>query len=379
MTDLGLKNRIIMCHRTLIYRLVGIVAASIVALTAVQCTTSGHDDFDAEPGIEHGVSAAFGGVSGNFVVRAGGCNFPDDPLGADSKKRYYQGVYVLNPAEPDGEWKRVGNLPKCIAYGASATTHKGVVMAGGITADGSTAKVWLARVDETGKPEISSLPELPFALDNTAACADENTMYVCGGNVDGKPSNVLLCLNLDRQGEGWQRLADFPGNGRIQPVVAVTQSRVYVWGGFAPKGENREATLDTGGYCYEILDKEWKVVPGPTDDTGYEVSLGGGVAVTLADGRIAATGGVNRDVFLSALRQQPADYLQHPKEWYRFNPTVYIFDPDSCTWSAEATSADYARAGAAAALWGDSLFILGGELKPRIRTPKTAVLKISAK
>ena len=93
---------------------------------------------EPEPGIELGVSAAFGGVSGGWVVRAGGCNFPENALEADSKKRYYRGIYVLNPNAPQGEWRHVGNLPECIAYGASATTRQGVVMVGGV-ANGASA------------------------------------------------------------------------------------------------------------------------------------------------------------------------------------------------------------------------------------------------
>lgn len=329
-----------------------------------------------EPGIEHGVSAAFGGVSSGWVVRAGGCNFPENPLGADSKKRYYRGIYLLNPAEPHGEWKHVGDLTECIAYGASASTRHGVVMVGGIANGSSSAEACLVRVSRSGKVRTEHLPRLPFALDNTAACAMGDVVWVCGGNAGGEPANVLLCLDLGKKQQGWQRHPDFPGNSRVQPVVAASGGKIYVWGGFAPKGENRPATLDTDGYCYDPTSRTWLAVPGPRDAAGDAASLGGGVAVTLRDGRIAAAGGVNRHIFLAALQEQQADYLQHPVEWYRFNPSVYVFDPDTGTWSIAATSAHYARAGAAAALCGYTLLLLGGELKPRIRTPRTAVMRI---
>ena len=334
---------------------------------------------EPEPGIELGVSAAFGGVSGGWVVRAGGCNFPENALEADSKKRYYRGIYVLNPNAPQGEWRHVGNLPECIAYGASATTRQGVVMVGGVANGASSAEARIVSMSRKGRLRIDRLPSLPFALDNTYACADGDMVWVCGGNAGGEPSNVMLCLNLKKKKQGWKRLADFPGNSRVQPVVAASGGKIYMWGGFAPKGMNRPATLDTDGYCYDPSDCSWRAVPGPHDATGDAVSLGGGVAVTLRDGRIAAAGGVNRRIFLSALQSQPADYLQHPAEWYKFNPTVYIFDPKEGTWSVAASSADFARAGAAAALCGDTLLLLGGELKPRIRTPRTAAVGIEQK
>lgn len=40
------------------------------------------------------------------------------------------------------------------------------------------------------------------------------TLFVAGGNVDGKPSNALYCLSLSSPETGWQRLPDF----RVLPV-----------------------------------------------------------------------------------------------------------------------------------------------------------------
>ena len=77
---------------------------------------------------------------------------------------------------------------------------------------------------------------------------------------------------------------------------------------------------------------------------GEEVSLGGGIAVTLPDGRVVAMGGVNKDVFLEALRNQAPDYLSHPVEWYRFNGRVMVFDPAAQTWTVAADDEATARA-----------------------------------
>ncbi|MDE7151856.1 MAG: cyclically-permuted mutarotase family protein, partial [Candidatus Amulumruptor sp.] len=88
-----------------------------------------------------------------------------------------------------------------------------------------------------------------------------------------------------------------------------------------------------------------------------------------------AVGGVNADVFLAALVDQAPDYLSHPIEWYRFNPYACIFNPATETWTV-ADSADTARAGASllVAPSASRSIVTGGELKPRIRTPRPAVI-----
>ncbi|MDE6367085.1 MAG: hypothetical protein K2L33_05810 [Muribaculaceae bacterium] len=99
--------------------------------------------------------------------------------------------------------------------------------------------------------------------------------------------------------------------------------------------------------------------------------------MTLSNGLIAAFGGVNKDVFLDALRNQAPDYLEHPIDWYRFNRCVLLFEPATETWTIADTTPDTARAGAAAVAGPDGdLFIYGGELKPRIRTASTLHIRL---
>ncbi len=147
------------------------------------------------------------------------------------------------------------------------------------------------------------------------------------------------------------------------------KQRLYLWGGFAGKGDGREASLDTDGLCYTIAGGKWTKLPAPVGSDAQTVSTGGGTAVTLADGRIFVSGGVNKDIFLEALRNQAPDYLSHPVEWYRFNDLGLIYSPADGKWSIHSQGPEMARAGAAATVAPDgAVVILGGEIKPRIRT-----------
>lgn len=337
------------------------------------------DDADTEPecGIECGVSAPFAGMADGRIIMAGGCNFPTDPLGPDARKKFYRGIYAASPATM--EWQRIGSLPQATAYGASATVPDGIVMIGG-TPDGKpTADVSLLRI-VNGNPEIAPLPSLPGTLDNCAAAAIGHKIYVAGGNLDGTSSTALFMLDMGNLSEGWKTLRRMPGNPRVQPVMAAGESAdgetcIYVWGGFAPRHNGKEPSLELGGLRYSPSKNKWSAVEGPADTEGTPLSVGGGAACTLSDGRIAVAGGVNKDIFLEALRNQAPDYLQHPAEWYRFNPNILIFNPATTQWDVEETTPQAARAGAAMVAGPDhDLYILGGEIRPRIRTAETFYL-----
>lgn len=308
-----------------------------------------------EPGIEHGVSGAFGGMMGDIPVFAGGCNFPfDDPVSVPaSSKTFYCGIYNGLTGQ------RIASLPVKTAYGASAQTDMGLVMAGGSTRD-----AWLLTSD--GK--LRDLPKLPQTVDNAYGAAIGNRVYIAGGNIDGKPSRGLISLDLNNVREGWKLVSVMPGLPRVQPVMASAGGKLYIWGGFYA-GDPK--TVHTTGLCYDPANDSWAELPEPAPG----VTLSGGVAVTADPNRIVCTGGVNRQIFLDAITDQAPDYLEHPIEWYKFNGKTYIFHPLDGTWNALDPKPQQARAGASTALLPDgSILLMGGELKPRVRTPQPAIL-----
>ncbi|MDE5568163.1 MAG: cyclically-permuted mutarotase family protein, partial [Muribaculaceae bacterium] len=152
--------------------------------------------------------------------------------------------------------------------------------------------------------------------------------------------------------------------------------RLYLWGGFASKDDKRDASLETDGLEYNPANGKWRRIDGPKTESGEEISTAGGTASTLPDGRIILTGGVHKDIFLAALSNQAPDYLSHPIEWYRFNSRVLVFDPTTEKWNLMTEDKDTARAGANAIVLPDgTIMLVGGELKPRVRTPRISILR----
>ncbi|MCM1110241.1 MAG: GDSL-type esterase/lipase family protein [Clostridium sp.] len=332
----------------------------------------------AEKGIENGISAPFAGTlnGGTTFVVAGGCNFPDkDPFAPSAKKKTYAGIYRLdNPAE--GRWTEFGTLPSPTAYGASLQGTDAILLAGGLDQNGHpTDRTILLTVTPDGKARLAEAEPLPATVDNPGFCSDTRTGYIVGGNVGGAPSNRAFAY--DFASGKFTELPPMPGNPRVQPTAAVSGGKLYVWGGFAGKGEGREATLETAGLLYDPSTGRWSEISAPTDNDGEAVSLGGGVAATLSDGRVVATGGVNKDIFLEALRNQAPDYLSHEPSWYRFNGRVMVFDPATMVWTVAAEDSRCARAGAAIFPVGeDTLLLFGGEEKPRVRNPRAVEITL---
>ena len=67
-----------------------------------------------------------------------------------------------------------------------------------------------------------------------------------------------------------------PGSPRVQPVVAASDGKLYVFGGFAGRTPKAEPTVSTDGLCYSTPRKTngapW-VVPPELD--GKPLALGG--------------------------------------------------------------------------------------------------------
>lgn len=341
-----------------------IMAASTAMIISLSACTM-NKQHETEPGFEHGVSACFAGtMPDGSMIMAGGANFPDeDPLAPTAKKKLYKGIYRFDGSQ----WLCIGSLPEGIAYGAAVTMPAGIVLIGGTTEDGATANVALL----TPSLELEALPNFPGTIDNMAAAATGSKIYVAGGNFDGTPSRELFVLDLDQTEKGWIDLGAMPGNPRVQPAMAASGGKLYLWGGFAGRHDGHEPTLELDGLCYEPETATWNEIEGPRNAQGEPVATGGGVAATLESGTIAVAGGVNKDIFLAALIDQAPDYLNHPVEWYAFNPTVYYYDPSTSQWTAGPTDSSLARAGAAAIARGEDIVLIGGELKPRIRTSET--------
>lgn len=340
-----------------------------------------------------GVSAPFVGIHNDVLIVAGGCNFPDKPVTEGGAKRYYSQIFALLP---EG-WKEIDQLPYPVAYGASVSTPEGIICIGGNNSDSSLMEVTRISYDNVKKEiHLCALPSLPIPMDNLAAAYDGQYVYAVGGNGNGIPCHAFLRLDLNDTEKGWERLPDFPGAARMQPVLAAQENSkgtgLYLAGGFQPILDNQPPVVSTDVYVFNPQDQIWELETTlPCFDNGSDRSLTGGCAVAFGKDKILFMGGVNYDRFLTALARplhiaaaeaagdsvvldslhtEAKAYMHHPVDWYQFNTSLLQYDTFTKEWTNLGEYEQLARAGAGAVLQENRLIIVNGELKPGIRTPQ---------
>ena len=326
-----------------------------------------------EPGYSLGVSACYAGQIDDWLVVAGGCNFP-----TPGNKTYYAGIYAARTDDTVLNWRLVGMLPEPAAYGVTVASGDSLIFIGGNNSKHGLNTAYSVHLNAEGdRVALRGIANLPCTIDNMSVAKDGDAVYVVGGNHDGKPSASVLRMDLSSAGGTWSVVGDMPGSPRVQPVSAAYNNKVYVWGGFFANGEKSE--VHTDGCCLDIATGKWSALPAPRSTDGNVATLSGGMAWPYGS-LIMATGGVNKNIFLDAIsgryeRVDKDDYLKQPVEWYRFSGNLYVYDTTKKGWQNMAfADRGLARAGAQAVPTQLGIFYIGGELKPSVRTPQIVLL-----
>lgn len=312
----------------------------------------------SEKGYEQGVSACYAGTIGDYLFMAGGCNFPEVPAALGGKKRYYRGIYKAHLKGGNHlVWKKVGELPVAAAYGVSVSVPDGIICIGGNNEKESLNAVFKIRM-KGRKAIVEQLPALPEPLDNFTGALLGDSLVVFG-------SKKCYAISLSALQQGW-RLVMQTDVIRQQPVSGFVNGDFCIWGGFSPKRSDVPASLSLDGL--HVHHGEVHHISGPVHPyTRDPVFLGGAASVNIDSGTVVAMGGVNKDVFCEALNHPAPDYLTWSQEKYQFNGCVFIFNSQG--WKAVGENNLLKRAGAALVYHRESLYLIGGELKPGIRTP----------
>lgn len=345
--------------------------------------------------ISKGVSAAFVGLLDDKLIVAGGCNFPDSPAAAGGKKVFYKEILMY-----DGNgWEKTGELPYELAYGVSVNLTDALLLIGGRNNDNFSDAVYRVTMDnDSGKVRIDSLPPLPLTVDNAAGAFLDSVIYILGGNQNKLPAKEMYSLNL-RNPVRWEKQSGIPSRNLIQSVMVAQNNALYVLGGYdVPndavdkfrKKTTRLSEVSQAVWKYSPIENKWTNISEYPSDADFS-SLSGGVGAAISDNLILTLGGVNKQIFEDALnrnailskttennsdttterlRTEAKSYMHHPAEWYKFNPNVLIYNTAANTWHDAGKFTQAALAGASIVGNEKEIYIVNGEIKPGIRTPK---------
>lgn len=225
-----------------------------------------------------GLGGPLTGIPGeDFLVVAGGANFPDSMPWLGGKKKYYSAIYLFRKKGKHLIPVPVTDtLPEPLAYAAVCSTAKGIVFAGGENEHGITAKAGLLSMSPvTRLLQQHALPSLPMPLTNAAATALGNTVFVAGGENTEGVSARCWSLDLINQAAGWKELPPIP-----QPVSHVFFAAVstpdgikLVLAGGRRKSETGISELYNSVYTCQLVSGGWKetaMLPYPLSaGTGY--------------------------------------------------------------------------------------------------------------
>lgn len=341
--------------------------------------------------VQNGLANPFAGISNDMLIVAGGANFPDKPVYEGGLKVYHDDIFVYNISSESG-WQDAGKLPRGIAYGVSLKWNNGLLCVGGKNDNGLSKSVILLTWDGD-RVVISEYPELPFGLADMGGDIIDGVLYLAGGNTDKGASRSFIKIDLNVRNPEWEILDDFPGPARVQPVMiaqnAAEEKHLYLFSG-SSHPENSKPQIMTDGLEFNPLTGEWSEL-GPIKADDYEYSLHGSGGIAVGVQHILFIGGVNKEIFYKALtrereleesieagnseraeelEKQKLDYFRMDAEDFKFNRDVLVYHTLTNTWVIADKYPYPGPAGASIVKAGGSWYVINGEIKPGVRSPR---------
>jgi N-acetylneuraminate epimerase len=218
-------------------------------------------------------------------------------------------------------------------------------------------------------------PEFPVAF-KMGASAKVGQKIFAGLGSAGKSWYVLDLSAPEKQ---WQALADFPDMPRDAANAVAVGNRIYVFAGqgkINPSDKNL-VIFDTV-YQYDIDNNSWSKVTTRTPQ-----GLLASAALTLDGENILFFGGVNKqifdgyfqDYFITADNNKPLQdevanryFNQRPQD-YLFTAQVLSYNPKKNQWRNIGMDPNPVTIGTGIAVKGNRIHLVGGEIKPGLRSP----------
>lgn len=354
----------------MISRILSLLALSCVTAFAQVRIERGEDLLDfPDPVGRAGMAAATVRLADGSegILVAGGANFPGRAPWNGGEKVFHADIVLLRKVDGAWVWSKVGDLPEPVAYAAFGPCKEGLVIAGGVNAEGHLAAVRVI----TPEGKVSNRRPLPVTLAYAACATDEGRLLVIGGQstpTSTEANPFFGMLNLRDPAPSWE-VRPWLANGRILATAGVVDGKLVLAGGCSlkagPDGKPFRTYLsDTRVFDLGSDTSDWESASTPGPGLPFPVVAACGPAVALGDNLvlIGADDG-------SHYGKPPAD---HPGQ----RGDILVLNPHEATVEAAGKLA-IGCVTTPAVMLGSDIVIISGETKPGVRTAKMQVLRTS--
>lgn len=223
-----------------------------------------------------GYAGMFGGVYNNQMIIGGGANFPDAMPWLGGQKKYYSKifVYTLNKQGQLLLNDKNYSLPFNLAYAASCSSEKGIVVLGGENDEGAGNHAFIIQLNDD-QLKIIPLPDIPYQVSNAMICLIDEKIYLLGGENKEGTIDQFICLNLREVENGWFQMPALPY--AVSHAVVCLQTinglkKIFLIGG-RKKNKYKISDLYDSIYEFDIQSKTWISI----NKLPYALSAGTGI------------------------------------------------------------------------------------------------------
>lgn len=373
-----------------------ILGASLASMLFIGCSSTSTNgnaedihwkytrDLPAPKGFKEqvGVAGPLAGHIGEYIVVAGGANFPYESVLKGGAKVVYPDLYLMKETESGLELVKHAQLKKEIGYGSTISKGDAIYYIGGTHSKGVSKNILKITLnDEKDNVIVKSIGELPFDYHSGVADIYESSIYVITGKQDGKNSKGFYKFNLVTK--EIEKLPDFPGVERSQSVGQILSDgkneKLYVFGGGT-------GVAFTDGYAYNLKNKTWEKVS-DVKYNGKEISLLGGNSIKLNKNEMMVIGGFNKEVWDDAnkqlgslkdedLKSYKEEYFNRDPQDFNWNQNMMIYNAKNNSWRSGGEVPFLAPCGEGLVKVGNRIYSINGEIKPGVRSKKIYVGEI---
>jgi N-acetylneuraminic acid mutarotase len=294
------------------------------------------------PRLPVGLGGHVAAVVDDRLLVMGGTNWVDE------KKYWRDQVWALDGK--NRSWREWGKLPVGLALSAPVVTDDSLLLLGGWTERGSTARTFRCA---NGAVTPSTLKNLPSDRALAGGGAAGEAIYVIGGLADPVEfktamASVIRLIPNDEKG-GWAEVAPLPKRLGLATTVS-SGGKIFVFGGMGPSGDSTADSADA--FCYDpVLDRWTKLSPLPG-------ARRGAAGLAIDDRYILMVGGCRGE-----------------KDGPVMLDEVLTYDIRADRYRV-CTPLPYAALCEQAVMKDGRIYVLGGEDRPRHRTDRVVVGKL---